>query len=121
MQNYILTTFNGEKIIISGRQEEVLKTLPMNKNINLSGKTINTSDIAQITPTTKSERVPYTKAKQISVLESMLKGLSKCIAEQGYPASPKQQVLRDKINTALEKAKQLGDNEKTDFDIRKFI
>lgn len=139
-RRYMLTTFKGTNIIISDKQEDALKRLSSNKLINLNGITVNTSDIAEIMPLdvfyqhcpdkrpapqakpfTSEERVPYTKTKQISALESMLKGFSKCIADQGYPASPKQQALRDKINTALEKTKQLGDNEKTDFDIRKFI
>jgi len=139
-RRYMLTTFKGTNVIISEKQEDALKRLSSNKLISLNGITVNTSDIAEIMPLdvfyqhypdkrpapqekpfSSEERVPYTKAKQINTLESMLKGLRKCIVDQGYPASPKQQVIIDKINAALEKARQLGDNEKTDFDIRKFI
>jgi hypothetical protein len=131
-QKYLLITFDNEEIIISNNQNEALKNQPSDKEVILNGKKINTSNIAQIVEYkedvekelktfTAPEKVTYTKSKQLRALESMLRGINKCVKEQNYPISAKQQVIKDKILRAIVNTKKLNDEDVGDFDIKSFM
>lgn len=137
-QKYMLVTFKGTNIEISQKQENALKQQPANKLITLNGKTINTSDIAEILPLqdfylqnpdkrpatelkifTAPEKVPYTKAKRLRALESMLKGINNC--NNGAELTLKQKAIKDKILLAIENTKKLNENDVSEFNVKSFM